>query len=210
MASGDDALSIPSELAGSWTADTATALGFRCSDPSKGLCCSVSKFADRPWFSLLQAAAGKACPSLPAFDLLREKKVHFIIDKDLSKITLLLDEEQKEEWLFDGNEHSIVSILCPLGLSSFKAISCSRSKLSFQLTLPQKLAVLHGSLELTSETTSVLTAEAETLEGHCMVSVKLRRSQSRSLQKSAPARWRSNLSRPSMGTVQEDALLTGI
>lgn len=209
MVSSDDGICMEAShagcpsLAGCWHADQSTWLGLRLSKDLSGFASSAAK--DRPVFNLLQTVAGKMCPSLSLFDFWRKQQFQLTVAEDLSKASLLLGKEFKQEYLLNGHEQSVVSELCPFGTSRFKTVLCSHSHIRWQLALPQQLASIHGSWELLSEEKSLLTYETGT--GHHLVSVKLHRAEDLSLfQKTALLKSRKQSYVQSCGPLPEDGV----
>lgn len=187
-----------------------TRLGFRASADLKGLIRDLSK--DRPLLKLVQGVAGKMCPSVGVFDLLRDSFVQLVIDNDISKMSVFVNDEEKEIGFLHGDGHNVLTPLCPFGRARFEPISCSRSLIRWKLTLPHRLGTLYGSVELTSDATSLLTYEAGPGREH-VVSVKLHRSPAHITATGNPsqAKLSPRLSyRPCCGTVPEDSTSTAV
>mmetsp|Transcript_106915 Transcript_106915/g.190045 ORF Transcript_106915/g.190045 Transcript_106915/m.190045 type:complete len:214 (-) Transcript_106915:497-1138(-) len=95
-----------------------------------------------------------------------------VIEKDFSQMGLLVHDSKIEDWCLDGDEQIGLSWLFPCGISKFQMTSCSRSEIRWQFSFPE-LGIMHGSLELTSDTTSLL--RYETMGGKQVLSCTLRR-----------------------------------
>jgi len=156
----------PRGLAGCWYVDTR--LDFRVS--SNPACAGFSR--------LPTGETEKICPALlHALDFWERKcqldRCAFVIDEDLSKAILFKGGEKTEEWFLNGEDQSCLSWLCPWGLLRCMTTYCSQYQIRWQMTLPGDFGTMCGSLELTSDMTSLV--RYETTEGQQVVSWKLRR-----------------------------------